>query len=260
MKKAIATGLFLCFCALLAVWPLLRPADPAVPAAAQESESDILPEAPPSTPPEPVSYPVVVIDAGHGGFDGGAIGLDGVIEKDLNLAIALRLREILRVYGIDTVMTRQDDTTLEDDPTASNAKRKGSDTRNRAALAEAAGDNVLFVSLHQNKYEGASSFGAQIFYGTEHAESQAIAEHLQACLIEQLQPENYRAVKRGTDSIYLLTHLHCPTILIECGFLSNRGDVDKLTDETYQNQLAFVIANGIVQYYAQQQQPAAPTV
>ncbi len=258
MKKRIATGLFLCFCALLAVWPLLWPADTAVPAAAQDSESDILPEAPPNTPPQPAVYPLVVVDAGHGGFDGGAIGLDGVIEKDLNLAIALRLREILRIYGIETVMTREDDTTREDDPTASYSKRKGSDTRNRAALAEAAGENVLFVSIHQNKYEGASSFGAQIFYGTEHEESQAIAEHLQACLISQLQPENYRVVKRGSDSIYLLTHLHCPAVLIECGFLSNRGDVDKLTDETYQDQLAFVIANGILQYYAQE--PDAPAV
>lgn len=148
--------------------------------------------------------PTILLDAGHGGFDGGSVALNGVIEKDINLAIAKKIKEQLVLLGFPVVMTRETDCSLEDDSGLSIRQRKVSDIHNREKLANSLVEPLLFLSIHQNKYEGASSFGTQIFYGCCRPESQEIAQFLQSFLRQELQPENHREIKQGTSDIYLL--------------------------------------------------------
>ena len=154
--------------------------------------------------------------------------------------------------GFPVVMTRETDCSLEDDPSLSIRQRKVSDIYNREKLANSLTEPLLFLSIHQNKYEGASSFGTQIFYGCCRPESQEIAQFLQSFLRQELQPENHREIKQGTSDIYLLKNLVCPAILIECGFLSNEEDLKKLSNEEYQSQYAFAVSVGLLRYYTQE--------
>lgn len=203
------------------------------------------------------SLPTILLDAGHGGFDGGSVALNGVIEKDINLAIAKKIKEQLVLLGFPVVMTRETDCSLEDDSGLSIRQRKVSDIHNREKLANSLVEPLLFLSIHQNKYEGASSFGTQIFYGCCRPESQEIAQFLQSFLRQELQPENHREIKQGTSDIYLLKNLACPAILIECGFLSNEEDLKKLSNEEYQSQYAFAVSVGLLKYYTQETKDTA---
>lgn len=184
--------------------------------------------------------PVIVIDAGHGGFDGGAVGVDGVIEKDINLAIAKKLHQLFLVNGYEAVLTREEDCSLEDAGLDTVRKRKNSDIHNRLAKAQSYPD-CLLLSIHQNKYTLPQYSGAQVFYGPENAESERIAKIMQARLIELLQPENTRQAKVCGDSVYLIHHATMPALLVECGFLSNPEEAAKLQEPSYQNQVAFTI-------------------
>lgn len=191
--------------------------------------------------PAPVDgMPVIVIDAGHGGFDGGAVGVDGVVEKDINLAIAKKLNQFFLINGFETVMTREDDGSLEDEGLDTVRKRKNSDIHNRKALAEGSGDCIL-LSIHQNKFPQSKYFGAQVFYGPKNEESKAMGELLQQRMIELLQPENTRRAKPCGDSVYLIYNAKMPALLVECGFLSNPDDAAKLSDPAYQDRVAFTI-------------------
>lgn len=181
---------------------------------------------------------------------------NGVVEKDLNLAIALKVREQLTMLGFSVVMTRETDNSLEDDPGQTIRERKVSDMHNREEMAKQLGENTLFLSIHQNKYTASSSWGTQIFYGRHAEESRSLAEFLQDFLCTQLQPENKRKIKEGTEDIYLLYHLTCPAVLVECGFLSNGQDLENLTDPEYQSRYAFVLAMGLLQYYTQYAGPS----
>lgn len=184
--------------------------------------------------------PVIVIDPGHGGFDGGATGVDGIVEKDINLAIAKKLRLLFMVSGFDTAMTREDDRSVEDEGLKTIRKRKNSDIHNRKALADSYGDCVL-LSIHQNKFPQSQYFGAQVFYGPKNPESKRMGELLQERLVEMLQPENTRLAKPCGDSVYLIHNAEMPALLIECGFLSNPDDAAKLADPAYQDRVAFAI-------------------
>jgi len=192
--------------------------------------------------------PVILLDAGHGGEDGGAVGLGGVVEKELNLAITLKLESFLRAMGYQTILTRTTDTDLHDAAASTVRERKTTDIHNRFAMQEALRDKDLFVSIHMNKFPGSGAHGTQVFYSKNTPGSEELAESIQSNVIRLLQPENTRKIKPSGDSIYLLYYAKKTAVLVECGFLSNAGDAAKLQDDDYQNRLAFAIACGVLEY------------
>lgn len=194
--------------------------------------------------------PTIIIDAGHGGFDGGAEGAGGTIEKDINLPIALKLYDLLQFYGYDVLMTRKQDISTCDEGLNSISEKKTSDIMNRFKLLEKNPD-AIFISIHQNKYPDSSSWGAQMFYGPKNEQSKILADTIQKNFVTMLQPDNKREVKKAEDNIYLLYHSPIPSVLVECGFLSNPDEEALLLSEDYQNKIAFVISASIMEYIQQ---------
>lgn len=185
----------------------------------------------------------IVVDVGHGGFDSGKVGVNGELEKDINLQVALKLKDTLETDGISVIMTRQDDKGLYDE-NASN--KKVQDLQKRCDLINEE-NPLLTISIHQNSYTSPEIKGAQVFYYTTSAESQKLAQMIQEALIKQVDPENHREAK-ANDSYYLLKKTKSPIVIVECGFLSNPQEAVKLTDESYQQQIVTAIRNGIFQY------------
>ena len=182
----------------------------------------------------------LILDAGHGGEDGGAVSITGVPESQINLSIVLKLRDILGLYGVDPVVLREIDVSLHDDSANTLREKKRSDLKNRvAAIEEVEGGPLL--SIHQNTYPGSRYHGAHVFYAPTEG-SQSLAEHFQNSIKAALQPDNERAVKRIPDSVYIMNHITCPAVLIECGFLTNPGEEAMLRDEDYQRKLSAVVA------------------
>ena len=188
----------------------------------------------------------VILDAGHGGEDGGAVSASGIYEKDLNLALAKRLQELLEANGVTVVMTRETDILLYDRNVNYQGRKKALDLAARRKIAEA-NPNAIFVSIHMNSYPLSQYSGLQVWYSSNHPQSQAIAEQIQSTVTSLMQPENDRSVKAGTASIYLLHHLTSPAVLIECGFLSNAEEAALLNTSAYQSRLAFSIFLSIMQ-------------
>lgn len=185
----------------------------------------------------------IVIDVGHGGFDSGKIGVNGELEKDVNLQIALKLRKTLESKGIQVVMTREDDTGLYDE----NAKnKKAQDLQRRCDLINEK-KPVMTISIHQNSYTSPEIQGAQVFYYTTSDESRKLAETIQKTLIENVDPLNHRQAK-ANDSYYLLKKTSSAIVIVECGFLSNPQEAEKLMDESYQQKLVDAICLGIYEY------------
>lgn len=180
----------------------------------------------------------IVIDAGHGGQDGGAVSCSGVPESTINLEIALKLNDLFRFLGYDTVMVR---TTPDAIDTEGNtiASRKVSDTKNRVALVNGT-ENALLVSIHQNTFPDSRYSGAQVFYGRE-GPSKELAEALQAAFSRTVNTANNRQCKKA-EGVYLMEHINRPGILVECGFLSNFEEEARLRDPGYQKMLCCVIA------------------
>ena len=192
------------------------------------------------------SRPVILLDAGHGGFDGGAVAGDGTAEKDINLAITLKLDALLRAMGFTTKLIRSEDTSVESEG-SSVRERKRSDIVNRFAMMEE-NPGCLYLCLHQNFFSGASSHCAQIFYTAQNADAKALATALQEAIVADLQPDNHRQIKPCTKDVYLIYHAKETAVLIECGFLSNAGDLANLKDDIYQSKMAFAICDGLIQY------------
>lgn len=190
----------------------------------------------------------VIVDAGHGGEDGGAVGIDGTNEKDINLDIALKLEKILSFYGFNVIMTRTQDVMTCDEGLSTLRERKVSDIHNRFALIEANPD-AIFVSVHQNKFDDPNQNGTQVFYSGNNEKSKLLAENIQATVVSALQPSNKRVVKRSGSGIYLLYHAQAPAVLVECGFISNLDEVKRLNDDSYRMKTAILIADGILKYY-----------
>lgn len=199
------------------------------------------------TSSNPFMRKTVIVDAGHGGDDGGAIGIDGTVEKDINLDIALKLEKILKFYGFNVIMTRTEDVMTCDDGLDSLRKRKVSDIHNRFDLMGKNPDAV-FISVHQNKFEDTSQHGTQVFYSGNNEKSKVLAEAIQTSITSAVQPENVRIVKKSGSGIYLLYHAKIPAVLVECGFISNPDEVKKLKDESYRMKLAILIADGLLKY------------
>lgn len=183
----------------------------------------------------------VVIDSGHGGDDPGKIGVNEALEKDINLAIALKVEKILKKEGISVLLTRREDKGLE--PEGSRNK-KVEDMKVRVQMINETAPR-LAVSIHQNSYQSGDIKGAQVFYFTHSSEGKQVAEIIQSSL-EVLDTENHRQAK-GNDTYYLLKRTEVPTVIVECGFLSNWEEAQKLTDESYQQQVAEAVSAGIME-------------
>lgn len=188
--------------------------------------------------------PVVVIDAGHGGQDGGAVSCTGVLESTVNLAVSKRLDAILQLLGAKTVMLRSEDKSLhtQGDTIAS---QKVSDLKNRISMVNGEANPIL-VSIHQNHFTESRYSGAQVFFASTEG-SQELAELAQESLRLALDPKNNRTCKKA-DGIYLMEHITCPGILVECGFLSNPAEEKKLQEAPYQMRIAAALAAALGQY------------
>lgn len=192
---------------------------------------------------------VIVIDAGHGDFDPGKVASDGTLEKDLNLSIALKLYDIFKSNGYAVVMTRTGDATLAASDAKSVAEKKKTDTHNRTKLTDSFVDSVM-ISIHQNSFSDSSQHGTQLFYGALNPESELLAEAVMCSVVNAVQPENTRPLKKGTKSIYILVNTKAPTVLVECGFMTNGAELELLKDESYQRRIAYSIYLGYLDYKA----------
>ena len=186
----------------------------------------------------------VVVDAGHGGRDPGKVGVNGCLEKDLNLAIALKLKGCLEEKGINVIMTRETDEGLYDEGVSN---KKQSDMRKRCEIIDEANPEFT-ISIHQNSYSAESVCGPQVFYYTHSEEGKEVANHIQDALNGQLEVERARKVK-ANDSYYLLKKTESPVIIVECGFLSNSNEAAKIITEEYQQKVAEAICAGMQEYF-----------
>lgn len=187
--------------------------------------------------------PCVVIDAGHGGIDPGKVGINGAPEKDINLQVALQVKKFLEANDIRVIMTRETDDGLYGE---GDSNKKVQDMKRRVELIEEE-NPVIAVSIHQNSYPEEYVHGAQVFYYSGSGEGQRLAEEIQSQLVEKADPANKRQVK-ANDSYYLLKKTAVPIVIVECGFLSNQAEADKLCTGEYQEKLAWAIHMGIVRY------------
>lgn len=191
----------------------------------------------------------IVIDAGHGGEDGGCEG-GGLVEKDLNLDIALRLSELLKRSGVKVVLTRETDVLLYDVNSDYKGKKKAQDVRKRLEIASSC-EGAMLVSIHMNYYPQTQYSGLQVWYSKNDPRSRALAALIQSETKSTLQPNNKRSIKESTSSIFLLHNATFPAVLVECGFLSNPDEAAALGDATYRQMLAEVIFRSIMSYISQ---------
>ena len=182
---------------------------------------------------------VIVLDAGHGGFDGGAVGIRGTVEKELNLDITLKLKALLEKTGAKVVVTRDGDTAL--------AETKKEDMHKRKAIKESSNADI-FVSIHMNKFSQAKYSGAQVFYAKDE-NSQKLGEHIQNAMVNLLNPENNRKAKATDGNVYILKESAVPSVIVECGFLSNAEEEALLQQNEYQQKVAWSIYSGILKYF-----------
>lgn len=191
--------------------------------------------------------PLIVIDAGHGGEDGGTQSYDGTLEKDINLSICLKIDEVLKSEGFRTVMTRDGDYMIYDENSSTQREKKVSDIRNRLKILEENG-NCILLSIHQNYFAESKYSGTQVFYSKNHQDSIALAEEIQRAVVSELQLDNTRQIKESGTDIYLLYHSPVPAVMVECGFMSNKAEADRLKDENYQLQMSEAIVDGLISY------------
>ena len=198
------------------------------------------------------AFSVVVIDAGHGGEDGGASSAAGLLEKDVNLSVSFALRDLFEAAGIPVVMTRTEDTLLYDRNVDFRGRKKALDLAARRIVAEKTaeaaaedGGASLFISIHMNAFPAPQYSGMQVWYGTGSTASAEVADAIQSASLS-LMPNNHRKIKAAGSSIYLLDRIKTPAVLVECGFLSNPDEAELLSKEDYQRAVAAVIFAGVV--------------
>lgn len=187
--------------------------------------------------------PVIVIDVGHGGNDPGKVGVDGTLEKDINLQIAMKLKAYLEASDVKVIMTREEDVGLY---RSGDSNKKVADMRKRCEVINEA-DPAAVVSIHQNSYHEEAISGGQVFYYKGSEKGKRLAELLQE-RFDYVLGENNRRMAKANDSYYLLLHVKKPIVIVECGFLSNRKESELLKSEAYQDRLAWTIHMGIMQY------------
>lgn len=186
---------------------------------------------------------VIVVDAGHGGVDPGKVGVNNVLEKDINLRVAKLLKEKLEAEGFTVVMTRDSDAGLYNE---GDSNKKISDMKTRCKIISES-ECLLTVSIHQNSYHEESVSGPQVFYFSSSKKGEELARTIQQSLVESLSPPKVRTEKPN-DSYYLLKNVSCPVVIVECGFLSNWNEATLLCDEVYQERIAGAICKGILDY------------
>ena len=232
--KLIASGITLCCCAA-AIGAISvvssRNGGEATPAAILQNEE----------------LPVIVLDAGHGGFDGGCVSADGTPEKGINLSILLRLRDLLLLNGYEVDVTRDTDISIHDSGIEGLVNQKSSDMDNRLSLFNKY-DNAICVSIHQNQFTDPVYHGAQMFYSNSDSRSEKLAKNLQSSFSELLQPDNKREIKLCGKELFLCYYSNNPTVMAECGFLSNPEEAALLNTEEYQEKVALTLFNGISTY------------
>ena len=189
---------------------------------------------------------VIILDPGHGGEDSGAVAGNGSLEKDLNLAIAKLMKAEFEKQGYTVIMTRSEDKMLYSDSENIKGMRKLSDLKNRVKLAEEYPGATL-VSVHMNSFGASKYSGLQVYYQPNKEDSRLLANAIQSRVQATLQPENDRRVKSG-EGIYILEKSTLNSVLVECGFLTNPKEAEKLCQKEYQNQLSFAIVCGIIEY------------
>lgn len=188
----------------------------------------------------------IILDAGHGGEDGGAVA-NGIIEKDINLSITKKLGTLLKSAGFSVKYTRTTDTMLNAEG-ATLRERKISDMKNRLSMFNGSEKNVV-ISIHQNKFTQEAYSGTQVFYSPNNENSAKLSEAIRENIVALLQPDNKRETKKADRGIYLLYNADTPAILVECGFISNAQEAHKLKDNDYQNKIAFAVFSGLLEYY-----------
>lgn len=187
----------------------------------------------------PSERPILMLDAGHGGEDGGAVAISGTPESQLNLAIALKTDLLCGLYGIPTKMTRSADVSLADESASTLRQKKRSDLMNRVKMVNET-ENVILISIHQNQYTSSRSKGAQVFFHDDEL-SHSWAANTQETFRLALEPSNQRKATLIPKTVYLMNHVECPAILVECGFLSNPEENALLEKEEYQTRIAGVL-------------------
>ena len=186
----------------------------------------------------------VIIDAGHGGVDGGAVSCTGAYESHINLQIALKLEDLMHLLGVRTVMIRDTDRSVYTSGTTIAAK-KVSDIKERLRIVNTT-PNALFVSIHQNNFGNPKYSGAQVFYNQQPG-SQVLAESMQTSFRDNLCPDNKRQFKKASG-VYLMDHINCTGVLVECGFLSNSREESLLRSGEYQQKICCIIATTVSKY------------
>lgn len=190
----------------------------------------------------------VVIDAGHGGMDGGAVGTTyGTLEKNINLDVAKKTYLLLNLFGVPCTMTRTEDISLNYNPENTTAKNKSADLFARLDFTNRQA-SPLFLSIHMNKFEQSRYSGAQTFFSPNHEGSKILGERIQEKMIAMVDNTNTRVAKQSDGSIFLLKNLKCPAVIVECGFLSNPTEEKNLTDEKYQKKISYAIVCGYLDF------------
>ena len=182
----------------------------------------------------------LILDAGHGGEDGGAVSITGMPESQINLAIVKKMDAILGFYGECPILTRDSDRSLHDEGAVTLREKKVSDLKRRTEIVNETEGGVL-ISIHQNSFQSPKYQGTQVFYGNVDG-SQELALHIQEAIWRTIQPDNSREVKEIAENVYLMNHIECPAVLVECGFLTNPEEEKQLRDADYQKQLAAVLS------------------
>lgn len=190
---------------------------------------------------------MIILDAGHGGIDGGCSTADGKTEKGINLNIMLSVRDLSKMFGYNVEVTRDKDKSIHDKGVTGIRNQKISDMENRLALFNKY-TNAVCISIHQNTFSDPKFNGAQMFYSGKNASSEQLAAIMQQKFVGYLQPDNQREIKLCGDELYLCYYCNNPAVMVECGFLSNYDEAAKLTNAEYQQKIAFTIFSGINEF------------
>ncbi len=191
----------------------------------------------------------IIVDAGHGYPDGGASGDNGSLEQDLNLKVSKFLGSYLQKSGATVIYTREDENSIVDMEGKKIRQIKVDDLNARKTLMDESGAD-LFVSIHMNKFTDKKYSGAQTFYSSNSPKSRKLAEFIQKAIKDTVDPKNDREIKVAGENIFLLKNSKIPSVLVECGFLSNNVEEAKLMTEKYQDKVAFAIFSGIFNYFS----------
>jgi N-acetylmuramoyl-L-alanine amidase len=233
MKKIQNVVCAALICVFALVWFFSKGVSVTVPASADAGEN--------------VNKKVIVLDAGHGGIDGGCVSVNGVAEKGINLSIVQTLRDCFDILGFDVVCTREDDRSIHDSGVEGIGKQKLSDMKNRLDIINRY-DDALVLSVHQNQFVDERYSGAQMFYAKDNDDSRRLAECMKKQFVALLQPNNERETKPVGKEIYLIHNAKSPSVLVECGFLSNHDEAKLLESADYQKKVAFTILTGAQEY------------